>query len=551
MTINSNSTPVSSANHEMEKKIFPLKLTSFEKYMICDNSKNCPATFTARMIWNGNIDRDRWNRSFAKALKLHPFFHAFVKKSWGTYYWVLNDQMPQIEWFEDSLAFEAVPVIRFDLRQENGIRVLALAENDQLTFRILIHHSCSDGMGFIHFYNDWFLFYEQDQKETPVKDQPQRDFSLLPKRNDFVFPPVIDKPPFPRLLLEVIIQAIRWIVGRPLCLNYRKNSRHISKKSHSDFSEKMPSNSDSRVLIELDHSGQPIGAHHRKQETDSTTWSVELDGFPLKLREENGHWIKEMPENTAFRQRIVYGKFDQATTQKLRENLNSKQMTVTSFFMARFLNRLADPDSGLVRTDRHSALLRIALPFNLRWPDMELLPISNVVSYCFVNRKIGQCVDSKEFYEGVAQDISRMKRRNVASFFAFGMKLFAMIPGGLFAMIRAPRSLSTAAFSNLGDTDQIFDPKLKREDGKIVLEDIKLNEIWFSGPCRNKTSLFFAMYSYAHELHYAFRYETDKVALNEKFMKVLQLDPDIIPNSENNPAPDSILDPSPDSEDKG
>ena len=486
--------------------------------MICDNSVNCPATFTARMIWKGNIDQERWNRSFEKALKLHPFFHAFVRKRGGTCYWILNAQMPQIEWFDDLRLFEAVPLIRFDLRKENGIRVLALTEGNYLTFRIFIHHACSDGMGFISFYNDWFLFYEQDQKEIPKADQPRRDFALLPKRNDFIFPPVTERSPFGRRLFKIIFLAASWLVGRPHCLDDRMYSRKIVKRSYSDFSEKKSSNSDSRDLIELDESGLLIRSHCRKKETDSTAWSVGMNDFPFKLREENGHWIKNMPESVGFRQRIVYGKFDKESTKKLTKYFRDQKMTVTSFFMARFLNRLADPNSGLIRTARRSGLLRIALPFNLRWSGTERLPACNVVSYCFINRRIGQCSETKDFFKEIAEDIFYKKHRNVASFFAVGMKIFAKIPGALWTMIRMPRSLSTAAFSNLGDTDQIFDSKLKREEGKIALENIKLEEIWFSGPCRNRTSLFFAMYSYANELHYAFRYETDKVALNENFI---------------------------------
>ncbi len=491
--------------NEQAKKIFPLRLTPFEKYMIWDNSKNCPATFTARMIWKGKIDRKRWNRSFEKALGLHPLFRSVVHKKWGKLYWFLNDRLPEIEWTQSRREFEADSMIRLNLAKENGLRILAYEEKNQVTFRMFVHHACSDGAGFVCFYNDWFRFYELDgQTGVNPEDIPSRNFELLPKRNDFVFPPPPETLPFWRLIIEITFQAALWLIGKPLPLNFPKYT--TDKNCAADS---------------VGHAKNCSSVSDGSEKSDLSESPV-LSAVPQSLRpiDHDSNDRKNFPN-----QKILYGKLNKKDTIKFLTHIKEKELTINSFFIGRYMNCLADPSVGLVRV-RPSGLLRIAIPFNLRWPEMEFLPAANVVSYCFLNRKIKECSKSIEFAKKIANDIFEMRRWNIAAFFVAGINFFASIPGGLFGIVRSPRSLSTAVFSNLGNTDKMFDKRLKRVNEKIALdnENLILDELLFSGPCRNRTSLFFAMYSYGGELHYALRFEADKVTLNRNFIDPIFLD---------------------------
>ncbi len=61
--------------------LFPLRLTTFERYMLWDDRPEYPMVFAFRLKLSGELHRAVFESSLDEALSRHPLLRALVKSS--------------------------------------------------------------------------------------------------------------------------------------------------------------------------------------------------------------------------------------------------------------------------------------------------------------------------------------------------------------------------------------------------------------------------------------------------------------------------------------
>lgn len=138
----------------------PLKVVSFERYMLTDDRPSHPMTFTIRLVFSGRFDRQAFERAVRAAVDRHPLLGAHIAGQGSKLEWVAApDSMPAIDYGEESKAFEFSGREGIDLRSETGLRIWVRTGDERVEMRIQFHHACCDGIGSYRFVEDLLCAY--------------------------------------------------------------------------------------------------------------------------------------------------------------------------------------------------------------------------------------------------------------------------------------------------------------------------------------------------------------------------------------------------------
>src|SRR5437763_1518894 len=128
--------------------LFPLPLTTFEKYMLLDDRPDYPMVFAFRLKLCGELRREAFESALDEALLHHPLLCALVKcpMPCGAVWTLAGDLRPAIDW---SVLGDAIGSPRgegIDLSEEVGLRIWG-RQGDGVTKLIFqFHHACCDGI---------------------------------------------------------------------------------------------------------------------------------------------------------------------------------------------------------------------------------------------------------------------------------------------------------------------------------------------------------------------------------------------------------------------
>lgn len=137
--------------------MFPLRMTSIEKYHFFDDSTVFPNHFFARFEFVGPIAAGPLQEAFELAVARHVRGQAIVRKSWGRWEWS-EREIPgtRLEFCEtDDFRFR-----RLDLREEPGYRAKCHVGPERTAVMMQVHHALTDGLGGLAFVRDWLVIYD-------------------------------------------------------------------------------------------------------------------------------------------------------------------------------------------------------------------------------------------------------------------------------------------------------------------------------------------------------------------------------------------------------
>ncbi len=137
--------------------MFPIRMTSIEKYHFFDDSPAFPNQFFARFEFAGQIAAGPLQEAFELAVSRHVRGQAVARKSWGRWEW-REREMPgtRIEFCEtDDFRFR-----RLDLRTEPGYYAKCHVGPERTAVMMQVHHALTDGLGGLAFVRDWLVIYD-------------------------------------------------------------------------------------------------------------------------------------------------------------------------------------------------------------------------------------------------------------------------------------------------------------------------------------------------------------------------------------------------------
>ncbi len=162
--------------------LFPMRLTSIEKFHFFDDSQEFPNNLFCRIRLEGHVDRELALDAIRFFESRHPLINAVVRQSGKRLVW--DGYIPPsqtVRWTDQSQppGFE-----RLDLQQCPGVQLLFRVADDETEIWVHAHHATLDGGAGIQIANEWLAAYANLATGKPAEHGiPKLDSELLRKRS--------------------------------------------------------------------------------------------------------------------------------------------------------------------------------------------------------------------------------------------------------------------------------------------------------------------------------------------------------------------------------
>ena len=148
--------------------LFPLPLTTFERYMLADDRPGYPMTFVVQARLSGEMQRPALEAALEEVFARHPLLSALVDRSArpGPCWFLEGQNGPRVDWGERHTPVGCPDGERIDLTSEPGLRawIRRGGGSTELTFQA--HHSCVDGLGMLQFFGELLGSYARRVEPT-------------------------------------------------------------------------------------------------------------------------------------------------------------------------------------------------------------------------------------------------------------------------------------------------------------------------------------------------------------------------------------------------
>ena len=143
------------------QRVFPLHLTSIEKFLWTDDRPRYPMAFVIQLALSGTLDRTAFEAALEGALKRHPLLTSLVRPAKRkARCWVASDgAVPPVDWAEDDVPVSCPHGEWIDLQHEVGLRIWIRQGPDRVRLITQFHHACCDGIGAYRFLGDLLALY--------------------------------------------------------------------------------------------------------------------------------------------------------------------------------------------------------------------------------------------------------------------------------------------------------------------------------------------------------------------------------------------------------
>lgn len=481
----------------------PLQLTDFESYLVADDRIDYPMTFVMQLELTGSLQPDAWSRALLRTLPRHPLLTARMTRGLRGRQWVFPASSSPLEVpHEWNVLPDWDQLARIDLRREAGVRFWTRHGESEVTVIGEFHHACCDGVGALQFFGDWLAAYEGelhgDGKEiawTQLRPEMLRDRGR-PRWRASMQDDSDNQGQNSRRKSLWNLQEIRdfarevWLWGTRKPCPLAAASGRISEEESGRDSEYDPA-SEPRNETGSEHRSDSEWKSERKSQQTSEQVTAPAPKRSLSSR-------------SAFSE-IVHETLSREETVQLRQTARQHQATVND----QLLSTLFETLNAWNRRNRSgdSPWLVITMPTNLRQAADNYLPATNVIGYGFITRPSEAMKDPQALLSGIAAETKAIRSQGLANYFLTGLRWARRIPGGLSFATRRSVCHATAVFSNLGDPQRRMNPRLPRQQGRIVIGDLVLQRVLAVPPLRPQTRAVFLASQSGNELTLCLSYD--------------------------------------------
>ncbi len=446
-------------------------LTPFEEYMLVDSHPAYPMSCFMFFRLKGVLDQDVFRHALQAALKRHPLLRSLVLCSFGKQTpsgqlnWVSSDEEPEVAVFFTKKSVHP-PAKGIDLFQSPGLIISVLLDESagQCLLRFEFHHSVSDGIGMLRFFEDAFVEYAALRGFPLPNAAPEVSLELLKTRCTLrgTGESHSGRRGFRRFLSPILKKPLKYF-------------REFHRAKHF-----------------LWHRVDPLVP----QKPDLARTTPPAD-FPALL---SHHW-------------------SHAETQKMIERTKQQGLTLNDWVLRATYLAIRDWQKN-ENIPPGKGYLRLAVPTNLRTEADKMMPAANIVSMVFIDRKIKEIGEGKKFAFGLHREMHHVKRYNLGWAMIHGLALFRRFLGGIQRMVNQNRCWATATVTNLGICWK--ESPFPKRDGRLQLDsNLELTELDIVPPVRPQTALGICLHSYADQLRISMQYDTTLLK-NEQARKLLR-----------------------------
>ena len=167
--IGDTSTNSTNSQSVAERRLFPLHMTPFERYMMQDDTPHYPMTFILQFEFSGCIDRKVFQRAIDQALTRQPMLRCNLRVAkGGKECWVpVDDVNSQVLWDDwDTPIVHPRHMDYIDLKTESGFRCWVRHDDHRARCIFLFHHAAIDGIAAYQFVGDILWFYATEMGDV-------------------------------------------------------------------------------------------------------------------------------------------------------------------------------------------------------------------------------------------------------------------------------------------------------------------------------------------------------------------------------------------------
>lgn len=145
----------------VDESPLPLPLTAFERFMIANDCKTRPMTFSIEIVLSGDFRETIARLAMQRAVDRHPLLNATVARVRGRRCWVENKQSVAYRNDGTPEREKNTPGRFIDISTQSGLKVFSIPEGDKTRVSFLFHHAATDGIGAMRFIGDFLGTYGQ------------------------------------------------------------------------------------------------------------------------------------------------------------------------------------------------------------------------------------------------------------------------------------------------------------------------------------------------------------------------------------------------------
>jgi len=162
-----------------------LPLVTMEEYFLWEDRPGYPWSCFIPLRFSGKLQPSMLEEALRMVLPRHPLLRSKVEQRGKRFFWVEDETaMPEIQWIEGAPGGNELPsATHLDLRDEIGLRLLILCDEDDCDLVIQFHHACCDGKGIFVFIEDLLIAYAMANGQSVRL--PKLDLERLKVRGKF------------------------------------------------------------------------------------------------------------------------------------------------------------------------------------------------------------------------------------------------------------------------------------------------------------------------------------------------------------------------------
>jgi hypothetical protein len=147
------------------------------------------------------------------------------------------------------------------------------------------------------------------------------------------------------------------------------------------------------------------------------------------------------------------------------------------------------------------------MPCNLRLPGDEVLPAANVVSYAFLKRLLSEVPSESELLSGLQAETKFIRELRLSLYFVGGLGTAFGLPGVVPKMLSSKYCMASAYLTNIGDWSRFILPDAKRQQGKLQIGNLILDDLAAIPPLRSNTRIGISVSSYAQQMKLGMKFD--------------------------------------------
>lgn len=403
----------------------PLPASTFERYMLADDTAAHPMTFLMRFEFRGEAQRAVLAAAFEETLAAHPLLTARPHPRHGRS-WEFAAQSALLDWNTLDVPLTCPRQVGIDLQREASFRLWCRVGEGRTELTLQAHHACCDGLGALQFLFDMFARYHRAVLSSSGTEAPPADWvraidpALLATRDDIRFTPP-EKVSAWQALRGISVEASKLLLRSP----------------------------------------QVFAGKNAAAPTATESSTLDLPRL---------HGLHLSPE----------------VSEAYRDAAKARSVMVNDLFLRDMFVSLAEWAEHCGRPYAPQHWLRLTMPMNLRKREQGKMSAANVISYAFITRRVAETKQPDALLQSIHTETEAIKYWRIGGMFLAGVSVLDKVRL-LKPLLRAPLCFSSMVVSNLGDIRHSATARFPLVEGQMAMGDLVLENYCAAPPPRSKT----------------------------------------------------------------